>query len=156
MTLSELGAKFIAFFEGFSAKPYVDPASGGEPITIGYGTTVYASGKKVTMADAPITKVQALAELMDHVNKHVSGYLNKTFPNLSQHQFDALASFAYNLGVGNLKTSSLQRDILAKASPVVIANDFAKWNKAGGKVMNGLTKRRAAESNLYNTATYIS
>lgn len=156
MTLSNSGAALIAEFEGFSAKPYKDPASGGEPITIGYGSTYYPSGKKVTMQDQPVTKEQALSYLKDHVDHKISGWLTANVPGISQAQFDALCSFIYNLGLGNFQQSSLLRDIKAGKDCTTITADFMKWNRASGKVMDGLTKRRQKEALLYCTGSYGS
>ena len=144
----------IAQFEGFESKPYPDPGTGGKPYTIGYGTTVYPDGKAVTMQDPPITKEKALECLRDHVNRFIAPELNQRLPDLQQHQFDALCSFIYNLGMGNFKASSLLLDIKRRADNDVITADFNKWVKAAGKVMAGLVKRRAAEARVYCDGLY--
>jgi lysozyme len=154
MKLSDKGAAFIAGFEGFVPHPYVDPGSGGEPITIGYGTTIYPDGRKVTMQDQPVTKVQAMGYLKYHVDSLISGWLTANLPNLSQHQFDAIASFIYNLGLGNFKTSTLLKDIKKQAECSVITKDLSMWTKAAGKVLPGLVRRRVAEGVLYCTGSY--
>ena len=69
--------------------------------------------------------------------------------DLQQHEFDALASFTFNLGEGNLAASALLRKLNSGA-----AAEFARWNKAGGKVLSGLTRRRAQERALFTSATY--
>lgn len=154
MTISSKGIDFICSFEGFSSKPYPDPASGGKPYTIGYGTTIYPNGKKVTMADPRVTKAQSKVFLEDHINKKIADWLNTNLPNLEQSQFDALCSFIYNLGLANLKTSSLLKAIKAGADNDTITADFNKWVKAAGKVMPGLVKRRAAEARLFCSGVY--
>lgn len=138
--------------EGFRASPYVDPGTGGEPITIGYGTTVYTNGTKVTMHDAPITKERALSELLDHLNKVVLPCINANVTKvLNQHQLDALGSFIYNVGCGNFKASTLLKKVNINPSDPTIAQEFSKWNKGGGKVLQGLVTRRKRESDLYFT-----
>jgi lysozyme len=112
MNLSKEGAEFIASFEGFRANPYLDSV---KVPTIGYGTTVYPNGVKVTLKDTPITKETALSYLLDHVNKYVSWWVNKNIPSLTQTEFDAVCSLAYNVGTGNLMKSTLRAKILANA-----------------------------------------
>jgi lysozyme len=68
---------------------------------------------------------------------------------LNENQFSALVCFAYNVGIGNLKKSTLLRKANINPNDETIAGEFAKWNKAGGKVLNGLTRRRLAEADLY-------
>ncbi len=156
MTISENGISFICSFEGFSATPYPDPASGGKPYTIGYGTTVYPNSTPVSLSDAAVTTDQAKGFLEDHVNKNISGWLSANLPGLSQNRFDALCSFIYNLGLANFEASSLLKAIRAGADNNTITTDFEKWDEAGGKVMTGLEKRRAAEAALYCNGTYIA
>lgn len=67
---------------------------------------------------------------------------------LNQNQFDALASFTYNLGETNLSSSTLLKKLNAK-DYTGASNEFLKWNRAGGKVLNGLVRRREAERNLF-------
>lgn len=141
------GLALIKSFEGFYSKPYLDPV--GIP-TIGYGVIKYPNGKRVTMKDPAITEKQAsdiLAQLLEQtyekdVNKHVKTTLN-------QNQFDALVSFTYNLGGTNLSTSTLLRKVNANPCDPTIDAEFAKWVNAGGKKLNGLVRRRKAESDLY-------
>jgi lysozyme len=71
--------------------------------------------------------------------------------SVTPNQFAALTSFAYNAGIGNLKSSTLLKKVNANHNDPSIALEFAKWDKAGGKVLAGLTKRRASESKLYFT-----
>ena len=70
-------------------------------------------------------------------------------PVLSDNQFSALVSFAYNAGLTNLVKSTLFRKVRANPDDLTIRDEFMKWNKAGGKVLNGLTRRRQAEADLY-------
>jgi len=138
----------IKQFEGFSAKAYPDPATHGAPITIGYGATAAALGRPVNLGDT-VTEAQATADLTTMVNKFANSVRKQlTTQCVTQGQFDALCSFAYNAGAGNLAKSSMMSFTNAqdKASA---ADAFLQWNKAAGKVLPGLTKRREAEKALY-------
>jgi lysozyme len=129
-----------------SLTPYV--CAGGIN-TIGYGNTYYTNGKKVTLKDRKITLQQA-EELIKHslstYEKAVDSFCRD---DISQGQFDALVSFAYNLGTRALQKSTLIKKVNANPKDVTIADEFMKWNKANGTVLKGLTKRRQAEANLY-------
>ena len=144
--LSQKGLELIKSFEGLSLKPYV--CAGGIN-TIGYGNTYYTNGKKVTLQDKPITKQQA-EELLKHslstYEKAVDSFCRD---DISQSNFDALVSFAYNLGTNALQKSTLIKKVNANPKDVTIADEFLKWNNAHGRVFSGLTKRRQAEANLY-------
>ena len=142
------GIDMIKSFEGFRGTPYKCPA--GIP-TIGYGATFYPGGKKVTMTDAAITEEQAtdlLAHMLVSFEKYVDSYCIDT---ITQNQFDALVSFAYNLGPANLKSSTLLKKVNADPNDESIRLEFMKWVKAGGKTLKGLVRRREAEANLYFT-----
>lgn len=150
LTLSQSCLDLAIASEGFSAIPYVDPASGGEPITIGYGSTHYCDGTKVTMSDTPITEAEGRAMLLCTLNTRVLPSIQQVVTSdINQNQLDALGDFVYNLGIGNFKSSTLLKKVNADPTDPTIADEFAKWNKAGGKVMNGLTIRRQKESDLY-------
>lgn len=147
--ISDKGVDLIKKFEGFSSKPYPDPATKGVPYTIGYGATFYQNGKKVTMADKPITEKEAIELLkfmLARFEQYVDSYCVDT---LTQNQFDALVSFCYNVGPANLKASTLLKKVNANPNDETIREEFRKWNKGGGKVLKGLTRRREAEANLY-------
>jgi len=146
---SAAGINLIKKFEGFSSKPYPDPATGGVPFTIGYGSTYYEDGRKVTMADTPITEDRAtklLEQLLDHYERGVDSLCRD---DIGQNQFDALVCFAYNVGIGALKGSTLLKKLNANPNDPTIKDEFLRWNKAAGRVMKGLTKRRAEEADLY-------
>ena len=144
--LSQKGLELIKSFEGLSLVPYV--CAGGIN-TIGYGNTYYTNGKKVSLQDQKITIIQA-EELIKHslstYEKAVDSFCRD---DISQSQFDALVSFAYNLGTGNLQKSTLIKKVNANPKDVTIADEFLKWNKANGTVLKGLTRRRQAEADLY-------
>jgi GH24 family phage-related lysozyme (muramidase) len=147
------GKALIKHFEGCAKKQadgkfaaYPDPATGNDPWTIGWGST----GKDI-VKELVWTQAQCDARFEIDIaafSKRVLNAMGQT--DTGQHQFDALISFAYNVGVANLKGSTLMRK--HKAGDFVGARaEFVKWNKAAGKVMAGLTKRRTAEAELYGT-----
>lgn len=144
--ISQKGLDLIKRFEGLSLKPYLCPAS---IATIGYGNTYYTDGKKVKLTDPSITKTKAdelLKFLIQSYEKDVDSFCRD---DISQHQFDALASFAYNCGPRNLKSSTLLKKVNLNPNDSTIRAEFMKWNKGAGKVLAGLTKRRQAEADLY-------
>lgn len=142
MKLSQKGIELIKQFEGYSSKAYPDPATGGAPWTIGYGTT---KGVKPGMV---ITAQQAEKMLRDDVAKFESGVSSLITSPTTQGQFDAMVSLAYNIGLGNFGKSTLLKKHNARCYTCA-ADQFRVWNRANGKVMNGLTKRRAAERQVY-------
>lgn len=144
--ISNLGLELIKKYEGFKAKAYLCPAN---VITIGYGSTYYEDGRKVKLTDYPITQERAtelLEALLVSYERSVDSYCRD---DINQNQFDALCSFAYNCGVGNLKSSTLLKKVNKNPNDPTIKDEFLKWNKGGGKVLTGLTKRRIEEAQLY-------
>ena len=158
MTLDNKGYLLIAQFEGLRLKPYL--CSAGVP-TIGYGSTFYPSGRKVTMSDKPITQETAFWMLKQVANMFAKDVDSLVTSNINQNQFNALVSFAFNLGSDidadnipeGLGDSRLLRRVNANPNDPEIAREFVKWNKAGGRVLDGLTKRRLKEAELYFTKT---
>lgn len=144
----QLGLNLIRKFEGFYAKPYLCPA--GIP-TIGYGATYYPNGKRVTLQDAAITEQQAEEMLVSMLKTYEQSVDSFTRDDINQNQFDALVCFAYNLGVQNLKISTLLKKVNTNPNDMGITAEFLKWTKAGGKVLTGLIRRRQAEADLYFT-----
>ena len=148
MKLDSKGYELIKTFEGLSLKPYLCSA---KVPTIGYGNTFYTNGIKVKMSDAPITKEKA-DEMLKVIADSFALKVSKIVPNnLTQNQFNALVSFAFNLGVQALSNSTLLRLVKINPNDANIAKQFLRWNQAGGKVIDGLTKRRIKESALYFT-----
>ena len=145
MKTSDKGVALIKQFEGFRSKPYLCPA--GVP-TIGYGSTYYPDGKKVTLRDKPVTEADATAMLRSMLIRYENGVSRYVQVPITQGQFDALVSFAYNLGLAALKGSTLLR-LVNERNYVGAAAQFSRWNKAGGKVLPGLTRRREAERKLF-------
>lgn len=135
----------IKKFEGYLARAYQDVVG---VWTIGYGNTYYADGTKVKEGDT-ITRAEAeelFAEILDQFSSKVSGTITS---RVNQCQFDALVSFTYNVGIGNLKKSTLLRKVNMNPDDESIRDEFMKWTKAGGKVYNGLVKRRKDEADYY-------
>ena len=148
MKCSDSGIRLIQEFEGLRLTSYLCAAS---VPTIGYGATYYLDGSKVKLGQT-ITRDQANQLLKDHLKEFegsVIGLLNTT--KVNQNQFDALVSFCFNLGVGNLAKSQLLRIVKANPNDTKIALEFAKWNRAGGEVSRGLVRRRKKEAELYFT-----
>lgn len=152
MTPSQNCVALVQEFEGCAQKQpdgnfkaYPDPGTGGEPWTIGWGST----GSDILEATI-WTQAQCDARLessLTSFSAQVSSLVEGGAPT-SQNQFDALVDFAYNLGVANLESSTLLR--LHKAGDYAgAAAQFPLWDHADGKVMPGLQKRRAAEQVLY-------
>lgn len=143
MHTSQKGLDLIKSFEGLRLSAYKDVVG---VVTIGYGTT---SGVK--MGDT-ITKERAEQLLREDVERFEQQVLRLVRVPLSQGQHDALVSFVYNLGAGNLSNSTLLR-LLNAGDYAGAAAQFDRWNKAGGKVLAGLVRRRAAERALFEGAS---
>jgi lysozyme len=147
MQISESGLGLIAKFEGLRLSAYPDPGTGDEPWTIGYGTTIYPNGHKVRKGHV-VTRAEAL-EYLQHDTKKFADSVNRLVKvPLNQNQFDALVSFTYNIGEGALQRSTLLRK-LNSGDYRSAANEFGKWVNAGGKELDGLVIRRAAERDLF-------
>lgn len=138
--------ELIKKFEGFSKIPYLCPAN---VATIGYGSTRYANGLKVSLKDTPINELQAVDLLKDTLKQYEQAVDAYCVDSLNQNQFDSLVDFAYNCGASNLKSSTLLKKVNINPNNPTIAAEFAKWNRGGNKVLAGLTRRRTAESELY-------
>lgn len=139
MQISKAGLDLIKQFEGLYLKAYRCPA--GVP-TIGYGHTA-----GVSMGQT-ITQQQADDYLRRDVRQFERAVARLVTVPLTQGQFDALVSFAFNLGEGALAQSTLMR-LLNAGDYAGAAAQFDRWNKAGGRVLPGLVRRRAAERALF-------
>lgn len=146
-TTSQTGLDLIKQFEGWRANAYPDPATGGSPWTIGYGHTT-AAGRPTVAPGLKITKAEGEEILRNDLRAVEAAVAKAVKVTLTQNQFDALVSFTFNLGEGNLRKSTLLKKVNANDF-VGAAKEFAKWNKAAGKVMPGLTRRRQAESAMF-------
>jgi lysozyme len=144
-SLSRAGAKFIALFEGFRAVAYWD--QWGQVWTIAFGHTGgVKSGDKVTREKGLVLLRRDAATASQAVSDLVTVHLN-------QKQFDALVSFVYNLGAGALAESTLLRK-LNNGNYRGAAEEFKKWDHAGGEVLAGLLRRRNAEARLFEGGKY--
>jgi lysozyme len=144
-TLTPAALNLIETFEGCVLHPYRD--STGLP-TIGIGTIHYPNGAPVTMADPPITHDQAVEYLQSHLSKNCDEVSQLVTICINDNQFGALVSFVYNLGSGALSSSTLLRKVNSGDFEGA-AEEFIKWNHAGGVVSAGLTRRRQAEQALF-------
>jgi lysozyme len=145
MKLNKAGADLIKSFEGLRLESYRCSAN---KETIGYGSTFYEDGSPVKMGDK-ITKERAdslFEKVSDSFAAKVKGLIKS---DINENQFSALVSFSFNVGIGNLKSSTLLKKVNANPMDASIRNEFLKWNRAAGKVLAGLTRRREAEANLY-------
>ncbi|RYG40265.1 MAG: lysozyme [Chitinophagaceae bacterium] len=160
MRATAQGIKLIKHYEKCVLHPYLCPA--GVP-TIGWGNTFYENGKKVTLKDKPITQQRAdqlFEAVLSMFEKDVTSLLKVT---VTPSQFDALVSFAYNVGSDidqddipeGLGDSTLLKLVNANPLSPRIPGEFLKWNKSKGKVLDGLTKRRTIEAWLYRTGKLL-
>jgi GH24 family phage-related lysozyme (muramidase) len=145
MKISNNGLNLIKQFEGLKLNAYDD---GVGVWTIGYGTIKYPNGVRVKHGDK-ITQAQADQYIANDVATFERAVKMLVNVPLNQNQFDALVSFTYNLGATNLSASTLLKKLNSKDYNGA-AGEFQKWNKAGGKVMTGLVRRRKAEMELFN------
>lgn len=132
-------------FEGFISCPYKDQV--GIP-TIGIGTTYYPGGGKVKMTDPCITLEKAFEYVRNYIAP-VEMLISHELPNANQNQFDSLVSFTYNIGTEGFRNSTLLKKAKKNINDPSIRDEFMKWKKAGGRVIQGLIKRREQEANLY-------
>jgi lysozyme len=146
MILNNKGYLLITKHEGLRLKPYLCPA---KVPTIGYGNTYYPDGKRVTLLDKNITKEYAFEMFKEVANRFAKRVDILVTSEINQNQFNALVSFAYNVGTGNFASSTLLKKVNKNPNDLSIRNEFLKWNKAGGKVLNGLTNRRNEEADIY-------
>lgn len=131
----------IKKFEGLKLESYKCPAG---LWTIGYGNTQWENGFRV-LENQVIDIQRAEKLLMFWVNK----YAERIDLKVNQNQFDALVSFAYNVGITNFNNSTLKKKVIANPNDATIRDEFMKWVSSRGKQLPGLVKRREAEANLY-------
>ncbi len=142
MKVSQECIDLVKFFEGFEPKAYLCPAN---VWTIGYGRT-----KDVQEGDI-LTEPQAERDLFEELDEFAEQVLNTVKVDLEQNELDALTSWTYNLGVGNLRSSTLLKK-LNSGDKNSVPSEMVRWNKAAGKVLAGLTRRREAEAKLWAKA----
>ncbi len=145
MEVNKAGKDLIKRFEGCKLKAYKCPAG---LWTISWGLTFYPDGTKVKEGDV-ITQQQAedyFNAIVDDFAKKVDALIKS---NVSENNFSALVSFAYNVGMGNFQRSTLLRKVNANPKDKTILAEFKKWTRANGEVLKGLVRRRDAEAKLY-------
>ena len=140
------GIELIKRFEGFRANPYKCPAN---VPTIGYGNTFYEDGTKVTLDDPAITEEKGEQLLMKVLTDTFIPGVQRLCPDLEKYpdKFSAILSFAYNLGLGNLGSSTLRKKINSE-DWVGAKTEIVRWVNAGSKVLKGLIIRRNSERDL--------
>ena len=141
----EKSADIARRFEGFRGKPYLCPA--GVP-TIGYGSTIYETGRKVSLTDPPIGRERATELLFGELRRSLVATL-RYCPVLAhnENRLAAITDFVYNLGPGRLQTSTLRRRINQQNWPEA-KKELLRWTRAGGKILPGLVARRTVEAGL--------
>ena len=143
---AKIAAEVIKEFEGYSSEPYLCPAN---IPTIGYGNTMYPNGERVTMDDPEIDQSEAEKMLLDTIKTVEKQVKNVVEVKLPSHKMAALISFTYNVGIGNFSNSTLLAWLNSNPDFLRIPEQFRRWNKGGGKVLNGLIRRREAEVALW-------
>ena len=134
--MNQRGVSLLKTFEGFEGMPYKDAVG---KLTIGYGMLL------------PLTEQEASLLLLERVKPYEEAVKTLVRVPLNENQLAALTSFTYNVGIGNFKKSTLIR-LLNDGEYESVPKQLARWNKAGGRVLNGLIKRRAQEAFLWNTS----
>lgn len=145
----KIATPFIRVYEGLRLKPYLCSA---KVPTIGYGSTRYLNGVKVTLKDPPISKETAEIMLRDSLKTTYLPSVLSLCPTLeTPHQVAAILSWVYNLGAANLQSSTLRKKILRKLWAEV-PKELMKWVFAAGVKSRGLENRRKAEVILFNSS----
>jgi len=139
-----IAATLCRMFEGFSATPYLCPAGYW---TIGYGTVYKPDGSRVTEHDAPITEQLAREWLLQELERNYMAGTLKASPNLIAFPriLGALTDFSYNLGVPRYRGSTLRKRIQEQDWEGA-QDELSRWTRGGGRILQGLVRRRAAES----------
>ena len=146
MMMTEEGISLIKKYEGCKLTAYKCPAG---VWTIGYGNTFYEDGSTVKPGDK-ITQERADQLFRNILEKKFVEPIRKLIvSNVNDNMFSAIVSFTYNVGIGNLKSSTLLKKVNANPNDQTIALEFKKWVKSAGKVLSGLVRRRESESDLY-------
>ncbi len=139
----QIALPLILRFEGLRLRPYL--CSAGVP-TIGVGATYYPDGRRVRLTDPPITNAQAMAMLREVVERDYMPAVIRLCPGAdTPRRLAALCSFAYNLGIGALKGSTLRKRVNA-GDWAGASKEVQKWTRGGGRVLKGLVMRRATEA----------
>jgi lysozyme len=145
MEVNKAGKDLIKRFEGCKLKAYRCPSL---LWTIGYGNTFYEDGTKVKEGDV-ITQERA-EQLFDLIVNDFAEQVDALVKsNVTENNFAAIVSFTFNVGVGNLKKSTLLKKVNANPKDPSIPAEFKKWTRANNVVLKGLVRRREAEAKLY-------
>ena len=157
MRTGDEGIKLIKHFEGCHFKPYLCPAL---LWTIGYGHVLYPEQNRMPLSQRKSYSLKtehnrsySQEEVDELLRKDLLRFENgvhRLFPNVlfKQNQFDALVSFSFNLGLGTLQRSTV-RSALLRGDEETAINTLLKYCRAGGKILKGLQRRRAAEADLF-------
>ena len=145
--INERGIQIVKSFEGIALKPYLCPAS---VWTVGYGATRSSTGRPIDQDMEPITEAEAEALLIRDLESS-EGWISRLIKTaLTENQYSALVSFTFNVGAGALQRSTLRMK-LNRSEYLGAADEFPKWRMAGGRILAGLVRRRAAEKALFLT-----
>ena len=145
MKIGAEGLKLIKEFEGCKLISYKCPAG---VWTIGIGSTRYADGSPVK-ANQALPNEAAAIQLLTKTLASYEHTVNTIGTELTQNEYDALVCLCYNIGSGNFATSTLVKMLKAGEPKSEVAKQFLRWDKAGGKPLAGLTRRRNAEAELF-------
>ena len=147
MKTSPSGIAVMHHYESCKLRAYPDPATGGAPWTIGWGHTGQEVVKGLSWSKAKADQVFA-----QDLKKFESGVISSIAAGSTQGQFDAMVCLAYNIGLANFKSSTLLK-LFNSGDHAGAALQFLRWNKAAGKVMLGLSRRRESERALFEGAS---
>jgi lysozyme len=147
MNITPQARALIRKYEGCKLKAYQCSA---KKWTIGWGNTFYEDGSSVKQGDT-ITQERADKLFVILLDQFAAQLRPLITAKINDNQFGALLSFAYNAGIGAFRNSTLRKLVNANTANAAIRQEFGKWNKAGGKVLLGLTRRRQSEAELYFT-----
>jgi lysozyme len=145
MKINQKGIDLLHEFEGCRLESYLCPAKAW---TIGWGNTRYEDGSSVKKGDV-ITRERADELFLKILEIFENGVSKRVKLPINENQFSALVCFSYNVGLGNFGNSTLLKLINEDPGNPEIRNQFMRWSRANGQVLNGLTRRRKAEADLY-------
>lgn len=152
LKLNPEGVEFIKKHEAFSSRPYYDQ---GGRATIGYGSTRWIDGTPVKITDKPISESHAYYVLIHTLGDYEWSVHSNVDKSLTQSQYNALVSFAYNCGTEAFEGSTLLKMVNKDPTDPQIIRQFYRWIYVKGKVSKGLIKRREAEIELYFKEPYL-
>ncbi len=138
-------------FEGFEANPYPDPGTGAEPWAFGFGSTLDANEMPVTPETPAISYNEACDLAMRDMYRAFHTIAAEIAAPMTVHEIAAVMDFVYNVGAGSFKSSTLLR-MINERQYASAAEQFERWDQAGGKVMAGLLRRRLSEAQVFRTA----